>query len=69
MDDLDDCGQAIFSIRVRAMADCFYALLRSYTRVDSVAVRIFDTRVFHSYDSRCILREFQHKEGSFEEIA
>lgn len=69
MDDLDDCGQSTFSFRLRAMGDCFYGLLRSYTRVDNVVVRILDTRIFHSFESRKIIREFQHREATYEELA
>lgn len=66
--ELDDCGQCKFTLRIRAMADCFYALVRLYLRVDHVIVRIFDTRIFHSYESKSILREFQVKEATYEEL-
>ena len=66
--ELDDCGQCKFGIRIRAMGDCFYALLRLYLRVDHVVVRIFDTRIFHGFESRYILREFQAKESTYEEL-
>ena len=67
-DELDDCGQCKFNLRVRAMGDCFFALLRMYVRVDHVAVRICDTRIFHGYESRCILREFIVKESTYDEL-
>ncbi|CAG9321567.1 unnamed protein product [Blepharisma stoltei] len=67
-DELDDNGQSKFHIRVRAMQDCFYALIRSYLRVDHVVVRIMDTRVFHKFDERKILREFQMREASYDEL-
>jgi type 2A phosphatase activator TIP41 len=57
-DELDDCGSSRFNIRFRAMADCWFALVRYYLRVDGVLVRIYDTRIFHSLDSTEILREF-----------
>ena len=66
--ELDDCGQCKFGIRIRAMGDCFFALLRLYLRVDNVAVRIFDTRIFHGFENRYILREFQAKESTYEEL-
>ncbi len=44
--------------RYRVMADCFFVLLRYYLRVDEVLVRIFDTRIFHSFDTNHLLREF-----------
>mmetsp|Transcript_37516 Transcript_37516/g.36071 ORF Transcript_37516/g.36071 Transcript_37516/m.36071 type:complete len:88 (-) Transcript_37516:67-330(-) len=50
------------------MADCSFALLRYYLRVDDVLVRIFDTRIFNSFDQNYILREFQYKENTVEEL-
>jgi type 2A phosphatase activator TIP41 len=66
--ELDDCGQCKFGLRVRSMSDCFFALLRLYLRVDHVVYRIFDTRIFHSFDTRYLLREFQAREATYEEI-
>jgi type 2A phosphatase activator TIP41 len=57
-DDLGDQGYTACNLRFRVMADCFYVLHRYYLRVDEVLVRIFDTRMFHSYDSNYIIREF-----------
>ena len=67
-DELDDSGGAKSSVRFRAMKDCFYALVRFYLRVDGVMVRIFDTRIFHSFGDNYILREFQYKEGTYAEL-
>jgi type 2A phosphatase activator TIP41 len=67
-DELDDCGSSRCFVRVRAMADCFFIMLRHYLRVDDVVVRLCDTRLFHSYDSRYILREFQVKEAPYTSI-
>jgi len=45
-DELGDKGYSKVNVRFRAMQDCFFVLLRSYTRVDHVMVRIMDTRVY-----------------------
>lgn len=45
-DELGDKGFSRVNVRFRVMADCFFILLRSYTRVDHVMVRILDTRIF-----------------------
>ena len=50
------------------MKDCFFGLLRNYLRVDNVICRIIDTRIFHSFGDNYILRDFQVKENTFEEI-
>lgn len=45
-DEIGDRGYSKVSVRFRVMANCFFILLRSYTRIDKVLVRILDTRVF-----------------------
>ena len=50
------------------MNDCWYVLLRSYVRVDGVRVRVLDTRLFHDFGTSCILREFTHREASYDEL-
>jgi type 2A phosphatase activator TIP41 len=45
-DELGDKGYSKCYVRFRVMSDCFFVLLRSYTRVDHVLVRILDTRIF-----------------------
>ena len=67
-DELDDSGLSQSHFRFRAMKDCFYGLLRFYLRVDEVLIRIYDTRIFHDYNTNYILREFQAKENSYEEL-
>jgi len=67
-DELDDNGHVSSTTRFRTMKDCFYALLRSYLRVDGVIVRLFDTRIFHDFTTNYILREFQYKEATYEEL-
>ena len=59
------------NVRFRVMNDCFFVLLRSYTRVDHVLVRILDTRIFCRLDISDptkpieILRDFQHRESTY----
>ena len=67
-DELDDSGQSKCYIRIRAMKDCWYALLRSYVRVDGVLVRILDTRIYHEFGKKEIRREFRVMESNFEEL-
>ena len=50
------------------MGDCFYVLFRYYLRVDEVLVRIFDTRIFHSFDTNYITREFKYSESTYDEL-
>jgi len=67
-DDLGDTGYTRMSVRFRVMNNCFYVLLRYYLRVDEVLVRIYDTRIFHQFGKDYVIRDFQHKENSYEEL-
>lgn len=67
-DELNDNGVTIANFRFRIMSDCFFGLLRNYQRVDNVCVRMIDTRIFYSYEKDYILRDFQVKEASYEEL-
>ncbi|CAI2375410.1 unnamed protein product [Moneuplotes crassus] len=67
-DELEDCGHTMSKVRFRIMKDCFYALVRYYLRVDGVIVRILDTRIFHDFETNHIIREFWHKEATYDEL-
>ena len=75
-DEMADKGFSRVNVRFRVMIDCFFVLLRSYTRVDHVLVRILDTRIFcllNSPDSGVqqpmeIIRDFQHRESTYSQL-
>lgn len=67
-DELDDSGLSQSTFRFRTMKDCFFGLLRFYLRVDEVIIRIYDTRIFHDFKTNYILREFQVRENSYEDL-
>eukprot|EP00347_Sterkiella_histriomuscorum_P000847 403374292 len=67
-DELGDKGHSKVNVKFRVMNDCFFLLLRSYTRVDHVTVRILDTRLYHEFGTDRIIRDFTHKESSYEEL-
>lgn len=54
------------------MPKCWYVLLRFYLRVDHVAVRLREVRVFSRFDDPnkppVVLRKTQYHEGSFVEL-
>jgi type 2A phosphatase activator TIP41 len=67
-DELGDKGYSKSNVRFRIMDDCFFILLRSYTRVDNVLVRILDTRIFHKFGDDHLIRDFQHKECTYAKL-
>jgi len=50
------------------MGDSFYVMLRNYLRVDEVIVRIMDTRIYHAYGTDYLIRDFQHKEATYDDL-
>lgn len=67
-DELSDRGCSKSYVRYRVMNDCWFVLLRYYLRLDKVAVRILDTRIFHKFGTKEIIRDFMHKESSWESL-
>ena len=73
-DELGDRGFSKVSVSFRVMANCFFILLRSYTRIDKVLVRILDTRVFFPLfkepaATEHMVRDFQHRECTYAALA
>lgn len=54
------------------MKDCFFVLMRSYTRVDHVLVRILDTRLYcEDLESKAkieLIRDFTFKESTYQQL-
>jgi type 2A phosphatase activator TIP41 len=67
-DELGDKGSSKVNVRFRIMDDCFFVLLRSYVRVDHVLVRILDTRIFHQFGTNFLIRDFQQKESTYNQL-
>jgi type 2A phosphatase activator TIP41 len=67
-DEFADRGYSKANARYRVMDNCFFILLRSYVRIDHVAVRILDTRIFHEFNKDFIIRDFTHLESTYEEL-
>lgn len=72
-DELGDKGFSRSNVRFRVMENCFFVLLRSYTRVDHVLVRILDTRIFCAFSTDPsapleIIRDFQHRESTYSQL-
>lgn len=60
--------KSLFSVKVRAMPTCFYALARMSCLLNRQKLRSLETRVFHSYGANNILRVFTVKENSIDEL-
>ena len=67
-DEFADRGYSKSYVRFRVMHDCFFILQRSYIRIDHVTVRILDTRIFHQFTTDHLIRDFCHKESTYDEL-
>lgn len=62
-DDLFDLGISKYSVKIRVMPSCFFALSRFFLRVDDTFVRCIDVRVFHVFGSKYVLIETSQRES------
>lgn len=67
-DELADNGIAIFSIKIRVMADRLLLLSRFFLRLDGVIIRVRDTRVYIELGSKTVIRQYTAKEESYEAV-
>lgn len=68
-DELDDNGLSHYDYKFRHMKDSWFALVRSYLRVDEVCVYILDTRVYweESFGKK-IARQFMVKYATWDTL-
>ncbi|CDH52482.1 type 2a phosphatase activator tip41 [Lichtheimia corymbifera JMRC:FSU:9682] len=67
-DELADNGTTILSVRLRIMPSCFLVLQRLFLRVDDVLFRINDTRIYHTFGTPYVIREYTSKEDHYKTI-
>ncbi|KAH3728632.1 TIP41-like protein [Dreissena polymorpha] len=67
-DELSDNGTSVMSVKIRVMPSSFFILLRQYMRVDSVIVRVLDTRLYHEAKNNYILREHTCKDSKIDDL-
>lgn len=67
-DELGDNGITILSTKIRVMHTCLLLLCRLFMRVDDVAFRIRDTRVFIDLEMNTVLREYKVQQALFEDV-
>ena len=66
--ELDDNGSSALTAKVRVMPSCFFVLLRFVLRIDTVLLRIVDTRLFHRFGDSHVVRECTWREEAFESL-
>lgn len=65
-DELGDFGLTTYTVKIRVMPKCIYILSRLYMRVDNVAFRMRDTRIYIDLETNAVTREYSEKESSFD---
>jgi type 2A phosphatase activator TIP41 len=64
-DELADNGIAIFSCKIRVMAERLLLLCRFFLRLDGVILRIRDTRIYVELGSKTVIRQYTAKEEAY----
>ncbi|KAH8830276.1 type 2A phosphatase activator TIP41 [Flagelloscypha sp. PMI_526] len=67
-DELHDNGSSNHLVRIRVMPTCIFILCRYTLRVDNVLFRTFDTRIYHSFDSKILIRETSGWEAPYDTV-
>lgn len=67
-DELGDNGISMLSTKIRVMHSCMLLLCRLFLRVDDVAFRIRDTRIYVDFETNDVLREYKTQEALYDEL-
>ena len=67
-DELGDIGLSEGKIGFGVMNQCFLGLMRCYLRVDNMLVRNIDTKIYHIFGEKYIIRNFSVKEKTYDEL-
>ena len=67
-DELGDIGLSEGKIGFGVMDQCFLGLMRCYLRVDNMVVRNIDTKIYHKFGEKYIIRNFSVKEKTYDEL-
>lgn len=67
-DELGDNGISMFLTRIRVMHLCLLLLCHFSMRVDDVAFRIRDTRIYIDLETNVVLREYKQQQALYDEL-
>ncbi|CAG8436966.1 2942_t:CDS:2 [Diversispora eburnea] len=67
-DELADNGTAVLSVKVRVMESGFFILQRFFLRVDDVLFKMNETRVYHEFGTKSLLKEYSSREEHYSKI-
>ncbi|CAH2355154.1 type 2A phosphatase activator Tip41p [[Candida] railenensis] len=65
-DELGDNGISMLTVKIRVMPTCLLLLSRFFLRIDNVAFRVRDTRIFIDLETSHIVREYKEQESTYE---
>lgn len=67
-DELGDNGITMLLTKIRVMHTCLLLLCRLFMRVDDVAFRVRDTRVFVDLETNEVIREYKTQQALFDDV-
>lgn len=62
-DDLEDCGESTFDVKMRVMPECWFVLARLFTRVDGGRIVMRETRLFHEFGTGFVAMELTWRQN------
>ena len=68
-DELHDHGMARCSGKIRVMPNCWFLLLRTWLRVDSIVMKAFETRYFHKFGAAEVAVDTKELRKDWAELA
>lgn len=67
-DDLEDCGDVKYDIKVRVMPTCWYVLSRLYVRVDGTELLLRESRIFHKFRTNAVYLDVTWRQATYASI-
>lgn len=64
-DELGDNGILVLLAKIRVMPSCLLVLCRFLMRIDDVAFRVRDTRIYIDLDSGQVIREYKEQQADY----
>ncbi|CAD6208810.1 GSCOCG00003617001-RA-CDS [Cotesia congregata] len=62
-DELHDNGIASLTVKIRVMPGSLFILLRYFLRIDNVMLKVNDTRIYHEFHKKYLIREYTSREA------
>lgn len=67
-DDLEDCGDVNFDVKIRVMPTCWFVLGRLFVRVDGTELLLRESRIFHKFQSDVVFLDVTWRQATYASV-